>query len=597
MRTPHYLKQSVGNQTPSRIICYDTETISLEPVNNERKQVLEFGWACYVRRLPKNKWSEPEWIRFTEHSKLWRFVISKCKDNTRLYLYAHNQAFDFPVLKGFKYFRKRGWKLKLSIIESPPTCLIFKRAKRTIVVLDTLNYFRTSLKNLGKDIGLPKLTMPETWDNTEIADAYCKRDTEICLKAMQYFIGFVKSWKLGNYSITLPSQAFNAYKHRFMTAPIFIDNNEKALQLSRKAYNGGRTECFKIGTLNEDLYLLDVNSQYPFVMSVNEYPIECQTHMKYVSLSELSGLLDNYLITAHVSLNTDSPIYPIRQDGKLIFPIGRFDTYLSSCELTHALANNHLDKIHACAVYKKDYIFKDYVDYFYSKRLEFKAENNSVMVLFCKIFMNSLYGKFGQNGMKYERVGTTTDDKIIVWNEYDTVTGETHKMRQYANVIECKVNLNESRESHPAIAAHVTANARMLLWEFICIAGRENVYYVDTDSLLVNSEGYNNLSVLLSETKLGCLKLEKTMSSATINAPKDYVFGETVKRKGISPNAIEISPGVFSQDQFPSFKGLLRRGDLDNYYIKSVTKHLTRRYQKGNVGAGGEITPYFLNQL
>ena len=597
MRKAHYLKQSIGNQIPSHIICYDTETISLEPVNNERKQVLEFGWACYVRRLPKNKWSEPEWIRFTDHSKLWRFVISKCKDKTRLYLYAHNQAFDFPVLKGFKYFKKRGWKLKLSIIESPPTCLIFKRGKHTIVVLDTLNYFRISLKNLGKNIGLPKLTMPENWKDVEIADAYCKRDAEICLKAMLYFIGFVKSWKLGNYSITFPSQAFNAYKHRFMTSPIFIDDNENALKLSRLAYNGGRTECFKIGVLNEEMYLLDVNSQYPFVMRVNEYPVECQTRIKNVSLSELSDLLSNYLVTAHVSINTDLPIYPLRQDGKLIFPVGRFKTYLSSPELTHALVYNHLDKIYACAVYKKANIFKEYVDYFYNKRMEYKHANNDVMTWLCKYFMVSLYGKFGQNGMKYEHVGITTDDKIIVWNEYDVETGETHKMRQYANVIECKVNLSESRESHPAIASHVTANARMLLWEFMCIAGRENVYYIDTDSLLVNKQGYNNLNSLLSETKLGCLKLEKTMSTATINAPKDYEFGDVVKRKGISPNAIEIAPGVFNQDQFPSFKGLLRRGDLDNYYIKSVTKHLTRKYQKGTVTAGGHVSPFFLNQL
>ena len=596
MRKAHYLRRTIGNQIPSQIICYDTETTSLEPVDNERVQVLEFGWVCYVRRYQTTKWSEPEWLRFSNHGEFWRFVISKSRDNTRLYLYAHNQSFDFPVLKGFKYLKKRGWKLKLSIIEGPPNCLIFISGRRTIVILDTLNYFRMSLEELGKDIGLPKLIMPETWHNTEEADIYCKRDVEICLKAMLNFIQLVKEWDLGNYSITIPSQAFNCYKHRFMTAPIFIDVNEKALKLSRSAYNGGRTECFKIGTINEPMYLLDINSQYPFVMRSNEYPVECQTYIKDVSLRELNDLLSEYMVTAHVAINTNIPIYPIRHAGKLIFPIGKYETYLSSPELTHALAYNHIEKVYACAVYKKAHIFQDFVDYFYKKRLEYKRKDNEVMSLFCKLLLNSFYGKFGQNGRKYERIGTTPDDKIIVWNEYDVETGVTHKMRQYANVVECQAELAESLESHPAIAAHVTANARMLLWEFICIAGRENVYYTDTDSLLVNVEGYANLISLLSDTKLGCLKLEKTITSATIYGPKDYVFGDIVKRKGISPKAIEIAPGVFEQDQFPSFKGLLRRGDLDTYFIRRITKHLTRQYQKGMVTVWGDVLPHIFNQ-
>ena len=41
----------------------------------------------------------------------------------------------------------------------------------------------------------------------------------------------------------------------------------------------------------------------------------------------------------------------------------------------------------------------------------------------------------------------------------------------------------------PAISATMTAYGRMLLWQIISIAGRDNIIYCDTDGILVNYAG------------------------------------------------------------------------------------------------------------
>ena len=47
---------------------------------------------------------------------------------------------------------------------------------------------------------------------------------------MQEYIAFIDEHKLGAFQITQAAQSFTAYRHRFMQEPIFIDDNEKALE-------------------------------------------------------------------------------------------------------------------------------------------------------------------------------------------------------------------------------------------------------------------------------------------------------------------------------------------------------------------------------
>ena len=86
------------------------------------------------------------------------------------------------------------------------------------------------------------------------------------------------------------------------------------------------------------------------------------------------------------------------------------------------------------------------------------------------------------------------------------------------------------------------------------------------------------------------------MTRLTIRGLKDYTTASKTVIKGIRKNAVEIRSGVYQQEQWPSFKGLLRSGDVGVYTVKKITKVLNREYTKGTVNQDGSIEPLHLTE-
>jgi len=212
------------------------------------------------------------------------------------------------------------------------------------------------------------------------------------------------------------------------------------------------------------------------------------------------------------------------------------------------------------------------------------------------MLLNSLYGKAGQKAQEWEEVGRDNTNTIEYDRYFDANTHKWIPTRKFGGVSEEMTGEGESTNSFPAIAAHVTAQARQYLWSLIIRAGRENVFYCDTDSLFVNSDGYDNLKDLINTYQLGALKLEWESDDVVLNGLKDYTVDDNRKAKGIRKDAIEIRPGVFKQVQFRNLAGMLRDNDYSRQLIKTVEKTLQRDYQKGIVDSEGTVHPLQLLQ-
>jgi hypothetical protein len=154
---------------------------------------------------------------------------------------------------------------------------------------------------------------------------------------------------------------------------------------------------------------------------------------------------------------------------------------------------------------------------------------------------------------------------------------------------------DESYDSFPAIAAHVTAYGRAVLWRLMSLAGKGNYYYCDTDSLIVNATGFKRLRSEMSDTDLGKLKVVETMQRMAIYGLKDYETGQKVVTKGIRSNAEKLSDGVYRQDRWPSIQGMLRAGTSEVYTVSKTVKHLSRTYEKGTVLPDGRVIPFVLS--
>ncbi|HXK37161.1 MAG TPA: DNA polymerase, partial [Candidatus Paceibacterota bacterium] len=230
----------------------------------------------------------------------------------------------------FRELPKRGWKLGHCVIESPPVILSWRKGTATIMVLDTLNWWRHSLAQIGESVGTPKLVMPKLKASGTVWDRYCRNDVDVIRVAMRRWWAFLHEFDLGGFAPTLASQAFRAWRHRFMSHPVLIDANPSALKLARSSYHGGRTEAFRLGKVQGRVHVLDVNSMYPFVMRDERYPTTLKLHARRPSLSELRRWLTRFCVVARCQIRTSVPRYAIVLDGRLVFPVGRFEATLTT---------------------------------------------------------------------------------------------------------------------------------------------------------------------------------------------------------------------------------------------------------------------------
>jgi len=576
---------------PRQYIIFDCESRFHDDNDGNVVHELKLGVAVYRRRAYERHRDVEKWCTFRTAEQFWRFLIDNCDKSRSLWLLARNIAFDFTLIGGLKALIEHGYQPEFIHVKGHTVIIRCHGHGHKLVILDILNWFSEPLRKTGERLGLPKLQIDFETCSTEELEVYCKRDVEIELRNLEQWIDFLGSTELGPLGYTIASTAYKVFRYRFLRHEIYVPSIDYVCRLERDAYCGGRVEAYRIGQFRDSrYYYLDFNSLYPSVMVDRDYPVKYLGKIRDVEPADAISIVRNKLVVAKVTVNTDQPIYPVKQ-VKLIFPTGRFDTVLTTPELLYALEHRHVEKIHILLVYSGAPIFRDYVSELYDWRQTFKRAGNEAYSYLCKLLLNSLYGKFGQKATDYKLIGQTSADVTQSLEVYDVDERKIRRIIIVAGQVYELQGETESWDSFPAIAAHVTAYGRMKLWRAMSLAGFENVYYVDTDSLFVNQRGFERIQPLIDDSKLGYLKIEDMADEITINGVKDYEFGGLRKLKGIKKDAVKLSSDTYLQYHWPTFKSVLGEGLSYTYTVKRIRKHLNRQYDKGTVTADGRVLP------
>jgi len=594
-RPAHILKREKTLTIPRHFIFFDTETTQNVNPDKSISQLLKMGWACYYQRAYGRHREQIEWFYFESAVVFWQFVYRHTESKQRLWVISCNVAFDFTVVEGFRFLHREGYKLKFFHNNGVSVIITVVKGNKSIVFLDSMNWFTESLAETGKRIGIPKLSIDFDTCTQQELSTYCQNDVLIEFENFRKFISFLETNTISRLCYTKASTAMAAYLLRHYHTPIYIHNNAEAIKLERESYKGGRCECFYIGDLgNENYYILDVNSLYPFVMRNALYPVKYVQIIYNLRNNDLAQIIQTKAVVGKVQIETDEPIYALKHE-RTIFPIGKFETTLTTPELKYALEHNHIKEILGVVIYEQANIFTTYVDSMYRLRKDFKAKGIKEYDVLCKYLLNSLYGKFGQKAEQWVKIGNAPNepDRVII-----TLEGNSNRrgkiMFLLGEVFQVK-GYGEAFNSFPAIAAHVTAYGRLYLWQLMQIAGQGNYFYCDTDSLIVNETGLLNLQHLLDDTELGKLKIQEKGSHLIINGLKDYITDTKKVIKGIRKNAVQVSDTVYEQQLWPTFKGLLKSNNVNIYTVTNVVKHLSREYTKGIVDEKGIVSPFIFS--
>lgn len=580
--------------TPSHLLFYDCETRAIELGPFAEKHFLRLG---VVNRWQKATKSHPELRRsFTFRSvfDFWEYVESCTRPGTKLILLAHNQHFDFTTVNGFQELASRGWSMQRPVLSSSLFIVSFVRDKAKIQVLDIGNWFPFPVAMLGDRIGLPKLKIDFDTCTEKELERYCRRDVDIISQTFHSWLQFLESHDLGNFRNTISSQAMQAYRHRFMRHKILIHANPDATLLERESYRGGRTEAFHIGAVEGPLWYVDFNSLYPSVMQNNLFPRKLVAVERFSNRKGLLRAMDKFLVVARVKVKISEPAVAYRAK-RLVFPVGEFTTTLTTPELQWVLEHGRILDVDQYVMFEYAPLFKQYVTEIFKLRRGFQRHEDIIGELMAKNLLTSLYGKFGQKEQIMRKVGKAPSEMTEVRKSYDVTSRQFSELVTFGGACYQRIpGEKESRHSFPAISSFVTAYARMKMWRAMEQAGRQNVFYCDTDSLFINEEGFDNLENLIHPWKLGYLKIKGQADGMFIFGTQDYEFGGKSVIKGIRKDAIELKPGFFRQARFLKFRSLIRRGSLDAPIVEMRTKHLRRAYKKGVVHRDGSVTPFVM---
>jgi hypothetical protein len=491
-----------------KLIGFDTETVI-------QNRVHEFySFQIYTEDFKeKNNRFERNISVYSENSfELLDFFTNKFN---RAWFVCFNLAFDGLVVA--RILKDSDYDVKAVLAGSRMIRLTVTHGKSKWIFCDLRNILPIgNLEKVGEMLKFPKLEKPEylgkrapkTQDEKLYFRKYAMRDAEICYKAAKMINQEYKTWRT-----TAAGLAIRVYKRDFCSVKKFRGYESTVNDKLRLAYHGGRTECFIRGMNHVPEQTYDINSLYPYVMDIKQYP---NVSLPFRNKSDVN--LD-YEGIAHVIVSCEHPYPPICvkrkfPDGteKLVFPNGKYEGWFTYPEL-RTIEEHNLGKIYKVfETYEWQQSFNPfskYVKHFYDLKEKATLTDSPKKTMY-KINLNSLYGKLGEHGACSLLVFDGENVKEII--TLDAKTSWYHSV---------------------PLAAYITAYARLENWQYLRECKPETMFYTDTDSFHTATDLNRYCS-----NKLGKLKLEKTakIADACYIRAKFYMINDEIKLKGFALN-------------------------------------------------------------
>ena len=404
---------------------------------------------------------------------------------------------------------------------------------RKVMFQDSLKLIPLSVDQIAKSFKMPinKLKIdytahdqkpygsPLTSDEIE----YIKHDVQIVAKAVEYF------YSQGLDKMTIGSCALDEYKRliqkknfkRYFPEPKYHDD-------VKQSYRGGFTYLnpkFAEKMVGNGI-VLDVNSLYPSVMYESTLPFGTPIFFKGKYIIDNIYPLYTQMLRCQFEVKPGKiPTIQIKHSYDF-----KGNEYLESSngeEVILCLNNVDLELFFEhYNVYNIEYIsgwkfkatkglFNDYVDKWSNNKIQAKADGNHGLYLISKLFLNSLYGKFGTDNRMQNKIPYIGDDGAIHYKDSEP---------------------EERKAVYVAMASFITSYARL---KTISSAqrimddynnGKSNIQFVyaDTDSLHCISPDHKlPASLDIDPYRLGAWKYESKFNKAKFLRQKCYIENST----------------------------------------------------------------------
>lgn len=312
-----------------------------------------------------------------------------------------------------------------------------KKGKKVnkVIFQDSLKLIPLSVDSIAKSFKLPISKLKIDYDShnnlpigsplTPEEEEYIKHDVQIVAHAIEYF------YSQGLNKMTIGSCALSEYKKiikkrnfdRYFPTPKYHDD-------VKQSYRGGFTYLnpnYSEKVVGKGI-VLDVNSLYPSVMYDNYLPFGTPIYFNGKYEHDPIYPIYTQMIRCQFELK-EGKIPTIQIKYGYSFRANEYLTTSGDTEVVLCLNSVDLELfLEQYDVYNLEYIsgwkfkatkglFTDYIDKWSNNKIQAKKDGNHGLYLISKLFLNSLYGKFGTDTRVRSKIPYLGEDNEIHYKD------------------------------------------------------------------------------------------------------------------------------------------------------------------------------------
>lgn len=594
----HYLRQNHQNRQPRRHIFIDTEArITYDPQTQQQEQTWRLGAARYLDNDPRRPAPKVTDADYQDVGSLWRDVTAFTRSGVRTVLWAHNLAYDLRVSNALTVLPELGWHLQAIVLDGFSCWARFTQPDRSLVCADFTSWANTSIESIAGMLGLEKLPLGDTDD--ALFDR-CRQDVRVLHAAVAHVLKWVKEEDLGNLQVTGAGQAWNAYRHRFMNERLLVHDDERARTMERRAIWAGRTETFRHGLVTEPTFEWDLPRAYATCARDSDLPTVWLGSLKRLSVANFKKLhmAGDRRLLCEALITTTVPVVAASHNDRILWPVGTFRSTLWDCEIHALLERGASVRLYRTQVYTATPCLRDWATWILAclspdddgeptgqsegtptdKGIGYPGRELERHIL--KSWSRSLIGRFALQYRSWEPFAESDETDLFVSDLTGPGELANSQLLQVGRDIFTLGGMTEGENSLPQITGYITSMCRVRLLDLIESAGWENVFYVDTDSLIVNAEGSRLLRKRVGADGGYGLVYKRSFANLDLHGPRQLVADDDRRFSGIPKRGYVTDTGAVEAEVWEGLGEALRNGRPDKVIVQQRTFNLTGHDQR-----------------
>lgn len=561
IRRSHWLRRNAASSYPRRIICLDSESMTTLDGTSECHS---FRNACATLDLLNRENGEPtkhERAAFTTPEDLWLWIDERTRSSVRTVVFAHNLGFDLRITRTLEILPKLGWELRAISLNNYRCWARFRNGQRSLLMVDSISFLGASLDTLARDVDMRKPSLPRQSDGPKEWEARCMSDTLILRELMLRLLRWLDRNDCGQFRMTGAAQASAAFRHRFLPPhTLLVHEDEQALEAERTASWTGRCEVYRHGPVEETITEWDYSLAYARIARDAILPVRLHGYTGAMSRESYERINTEYAILAECEVHTEVPTVPAAHDGRMLWPVGRFTTTLWDCELRMAQSCGATVRIKRTWIYKRAPLLKEWAEWILGRQEGDDPERDPIGRRVLKSWSRSLIGRFGLRYPVLDEIGTAEESDLLWLTGHDLETGEPYAYLRVGKQVFEQGGLQESADSAPSVMSYILALARVRLWHAMSLLPAGSLVYVDTDSLLVTSDGNAACEQIAKIPYHEGLRIKGRYKRGTIYAPRRLHLDADLRVSGLPKAARRTGPMTFEAETWIGPKESLARG-------------------------------------